>query len=155
MTSDARFLGAPFKDGANFGTIGAMTQSSDDRQPVKRSYTQKRHKERFVVKMRDLLKKVDNKVMRFLDTRGKKKPSPRHVHPSIELNGGESFKDMLLIAKKYDAKDFFALKRVIPKSSLRFHYRIVAKVYRTSRDMFYWVGIMACLAAKKVANNEE
>jgi hypothetical protein len=88
------------------------------------------------VSKRELFDKVDSKIMRFFTEHGKKKQSAHHTHPEIVLTGHESYKGLVDIAKTYDIKEFFALKRTIPRSSLRIHYRLVAKTYRTSRDIF-------------------
>lgn len=88
------------------------------------------------VSKRELFNKVDNKIMHFFTEYGKKKQPVRHTHPKITLTGHESYKDLVDIARTYDIKEFFALKRTIPRSSLRIHYRLVAKTYRTSRDTF-------------------
>lgn len=89
---------------------------------------------------RKLFHKIDNKIMYQFNERGKKKPSSGRTHPQILLTGKESYNDLLNIAKKSDAEDFFSLRRKISKNQLRPHYRIAAKAYRTSRDGLLYTG---------------
>lgn len=82
---------------------------------------------------RKLLNKADNKIMYHFNEHGKRRPPVWRAHPQIFLQGNESYQELINSAKKYDIKAFFVLKRKVNKSSLRLHYRIAAKLYRTLR----------------------
>lgn len=130
-----------FNDGLNFGTIGAMTNMPNHRRPTSRLSSQKRPKESTLSKVRVFFNRADGRIMRFFDEHGRKRQPKCHHHPSVVFTGVETFEQLISIADDYDAKEFFAYRRVIPKNYLRFHYRIVAKVYRTSRDALVWTVI--------------
>lgn len=100
--------------------------------------------------MRKLFNKVDDKIIRGLTERGKKKQPVRHKHPEISLNGDESYDDLLNIVKICDIKDFFVYRRRISNSPLKFHYRITAKAYRLIRDGSMHVASKVHKAIKKV-----
>ena len=89
---------------------------------------------------RQLFNKFDDKIMRFFNEKGKKKQPVKRNHPQILLKGDESYSDLLNIAREYDVKEFFAYKRTASNSPLRPHYRVAAKIYRTSRDGTLHIG---------------
>ena len=130
-----------------------MTITSGSKQSNRLPSAQAGRRDSLSFAVREFFKKADNRVMRLLNEHGKRKPSIRRPHPPIKLTGDESFEELIMVARDYDAKEFFAYKRLIPKASLRFHYRVVAKVYRTGRDAIIGVGIKLYRVLKKVSKS--
>lgn len=89
---------------------------------------------------RKLFNEVDNRVMRMLNSRGKQIKVRRKAHPPILLQGDENYVELLNLSRLYDANEFFSLKKRVSQSQLKPHYRVVAKVYRVSRDGSLRVG---------------
>lgn len=157
-----------FKGGVFFGTMGAMTKTSDlekriielQRQCAESvvEISKKEHNiavltahindlkfqlsrnEVVGVLARRLFQEVDKKIMRWLTRRGQKKQQIRRPRLKITLVGNESYGQLLDVAKRYDAQEFFSYKYRLSKNSLRIHYRITAKSYRVGRDGMLYVG---------------
>lgn len=90
---------------------------------------------------RRLFHEIDKKIMLHLTRNGQKKRKTRRPSLKINLNGDESYGQLLDVAKIYDVQEFFAYKSKLSNNSLRIHYRIIAKLYRVVRDaMLYVVG---------------
>ena len=71
--------------------------------------------ERAVVLLKKLFGKFDNKLMGFINDRGKKRPAQKKSHPKIAIETNESLSNLLMTAKICDVEDFFVLKRFFPK----------------------------------------
>jgi len=84
---------------------------------------------------RRLYNAVDNRIMSTINQRGAYRQAVAKVHPSLKVSADEGSESMLAKLQKYDDVEFFAYRKKVKVSRLRPHYRVIGKLYRTSRDV--------------------
>lgn len=93
--------------------------------------------------------------MQQLTFRGQNKQRIRRSHSKIVLSEKESYVQLLDLAKRYDAQEFFSYKKKLPKNGLRFHYKVAAKGYRVGRDCLIYTGSRVYRVANRVRGNAQ
>ena len=83
---------------------------------------------------RKLYGAVDNRIMGTINRKGAYRDVPKKKHPSLDLAVDETVAGMLSKLQQYDDEEFFVYRKKVKTSHLRLHYRVAAKMYRTSRD---------------------
>lgn len=84
--------------------------------------------------MRQAYNSVDNFIMNTINTRGAvAQKNTKKKHPSLRISSND-VDTVLSEIKEYDIREFFLYKGRSQKSHLKPHYRIAAKLYRTTRD---------------------
>lgn len=99
---------------------------------------------------RRLFHEIDKKIMLQLTRNGQKKPKVHRPSLKIDLNGDESYKQLIEVAKMYDIQEFFIYRSKLSNNQLRIHYRIIAKLYRVVRDSMLYLGNSVHSRVKKV-----
>lgn len=81
-----------------------------------------------------LFNKVDGSIINRLTRSGKRKKIRSTAHPEVPTYESRSYEELLSTAKDYDIERFFIYKAKL-KNPMKLHYRILAKTYRTTRDL--------------------
>lgn len=84
---------------------------------------------------RKLYNAVDNRIMNTINQRGAYRNIAKREHPQLKISANDSFAIKLTKLQRYDDEEFFAYKKRVRTSRLRPHYRVIGKLYRTSRDV--------------------
>lgn len=84
--------------------------------------------------LRKLYNRIDGKIMSTINRKGAYKKHIKRTHPVIPIPSLASRSDLLRLAFSYDISEFYAYRKKVHFSHLRPQYRVVAKIYRTTRD---------------------